>query len=138
MVPPSIRKLWSLQKSRGLDEMYDIQDIGGIGPMIALTTWPEVLRGSLWMHFIGNNGALASLINGGSSVLSTDTVVGMTWHVISKLDVIPWFDRVDTKSNPVDGLSRGDARGPWVQTELSFPGASLSDELRRAKRFSPS
>jgi hypothetical protein len=36
-----------------------------------------------------------------------------SWHMVGKLGACPWFDRVDTKSNPVDGLSRGDLQGPW-------------------------
>ena len=27
---------------------------------------------------------------------------------------------MDTKSNPVDGLSRGDMRGPWLQVERGY------------------
>ena len=49
-----------------------------------------------------------------------------------------WFDRVDTKSNPVDGLSRGKLEGDWDIVPLKFPGAELDCELRRARRLSPS
>ena len=38
-------------------------------------------------------------------------VTGLTWAKIAKINACPWFDRVDTKSNPVDGLSRGDLSG---------------------------
>ena len=29
------------------------------------------------------------------------------------LRCLPWFDRVASASNPVDGLSRGEVAGPW-------------------------
>ena len=31
------------------------------------------------------------------------------------------MDRVDTGSNPVDGLSRGDMKGPWRLTHIEVP-----------------
>ena len=41
--------------------------------------------------------------------------MGETWRKIAELDVIPYFDRVASESNPVDGLSRGRWGGPWKQ-----------------------
>jgi hypothetical protein len=137
MVPADVRKLWSSSLSSS-PELYDIQEVEAVGPLVALSTWPHVLRNSVWMHYIDNNGALSSLVKGGSSVLGTDTIVGYTWHLAAKCDALPWFDRVDTKSNPVDGLSRGDVEGPWSLVKLVFPGASLSQQLRRSRRFTPS
>ena len=46
-------------------------------------------------------------------------------------------DRVDTKSNPVDGLSRGDLRGSWDLEPLIFPGPELSAAYRRALKYAP-
>ena len=134
-VPIEIRKLWAAQRLAASGELYDIQEIEGIGPLLVLTTWPNLLRDALWIHFIDNNGALACLIKGSSSCMGTDTIVGMTWHTVSKLNVLPWFDRVDTKSNPVDGLSRKKLDGPWKIIPLHFPSRTLKFELRRAKRF---
>ena len=67
--------------------------------------------------------------------MGTDCIVGLTWKRISALNVLPWFDRVDTKSNPVDGLSRKDLRGPWRIINLTFPGHSLRAALRQGKRL---
>jgi hypothetical protein len=134
-VPLQIRKLWARQRLAASGDLYDIQEIEGIGPLLVLTTWPDILANSVWIHFIDNNGALACLVKGNSSCLGTDTIVGMTWHSISKLNTLPWFDRVDTKSNPVDGLSRKKLDGPWKIVPLRFPSASLKFELRRAQRF---
>ena len=122
-IPSCIRTLWAGQRRIHSGELYDIQEIEGIGPLLVLSTWPEVLRHSLWMHFIDNNGALSCLVKGSSSCLGTDTCV------------LPWFDRVDTKSNPVDGLSRKVLAGPWRVVPLKFPAASLKSALRDAKRY---
>ena len=115
--------------------MNDIQEIEGIGPMLVLATWPRVLRHSLWSHFLANNGALSCLVKGGSRAVGTDTLVGMTWHMVSKLSTLPWFERVDSKSNPVDGLSRKVVAGPWRLVDLVFPGGMLRREMRRAARL---
>ena len=65
----------------------------------------------------------------------TDAVVGLTWEYVAKLRVLPWFDRVDTKSNPVDGLSRGRLAGPWQIIDLRVPMRDLDRVLRRAKNI---
>ena len=78
------------------------------------------------------------MVKGGSRVSGTDTIAGMTWRKIAKINACPWFDRVDTKSNPVDGLSRGVLDGDWDIAPLVFPGAELSKAFRRAQKFAPS
>ena len=68
----------------------------------------------------------------------SDTIVGLTWQKISQTNACPWFDRVDTKSKPVDGLSRCDLQGNCELAPLEFPGAELSAAFRRARRYAPS
>ena len=65
------------------------------------------------MHFIDNVAAEYALVKGSSSIRSGDVVIGETWRRIQKLNVAPYFDRVASESNPVDGLSRGRREGPW-------------------------
>ena len=43
-------RLWA-SSCRG-NPFYDIQEVEGIGPVIALTTWPNLLRAAMWLHFI--------------------------------------------------------------------------------------
>ena len=71
------------------------------------------MKGSLWLHFIDNVASEHSLIKGSSSIASGDVVIGMTWKRIQALDIWAYFDRVASKSNPVDGLSRKKREGPW-------------------------
>ena len=57
--------------------------------------------------------------------MQQDVIVGYTWDYIARLDVLAWFDRVDSKSNPVDGLSRQDFSCRklcnWIWKHLDFP-----------------
>ena len=117
-------KVWTSGRRDPHDDYNDIQEVEGIGPLLALTTWKDLLADALWMHYIDNNGALSCLVKGGSSVSSTDVIVGLTSAKIAKINACPWFDRVDTKSNPVDGLSRGDLSGNWDLVPLDFPELS--------------
>ena len=42
----------------------------------------------------------------GSAVLSE--IIDYTWHRIAQLRCLPWFERVPSECNIVDGLSRKD------------------------------
>ena len=121
-VPDSIRALWSRQREMGGD-LYDIYEIEAVGPALVVATWPEKLRGCLWMHFIDNESALAAVIKGGSSVHSADVIAACVAEQCAALECWAWFDRVDTHANPVDGLSRGRFDGDWVFAKLRFPQA---------------
>ncbi len=52
--------------------------------------------------------------------------MGLTHEYVAKYGVIPWFDRVDSHSNPVDQLSRVKMYGPWTLMPIRFPRALLA------------
>ena len=133
-VPDEVRGLWSRQRasSSGEDEYNDIIEIEGIGPLLILHTWPWLVKDALWIHFIDNNGALGALVKGSSSVHEQDLIVGATWSLIASVRSLVWFDRVDSASNPVDGLSRKNFAGVWQWREIFFP-ASLLNQLSQYK-----
>ena len=56
-------------------------------------------------------------------MLSGELITSYTHELIAKRNVWPWFDRVDTHANPVDGLSRGRFEGDWLFAKLRFPQA---------------
>ena len=131
-VPEEVRILWDHQKN--LVRFNDIFEIAAVGPLILLENFPDLFRGSLWLHFLENAAALSNLVNGSSSVIQEDILIGATWSQVQRLQVFPWFDRVDSKSNPVDGLSRGQLDGPWKVESLAFLGSllrALRQELGR-------
>ena len=100
-----------------------------MGPLLVLWNWGWLIRDHLWIHFIDNEAALASLAKGSSSVLSGEVIVAFTHELAAKLGVWGWYDRVDTKANPVDKLSRGDNSGDWTVVRITFPG-KLIRQLR--------
>ena len=115
--------MWDRQKNLG--RFNDIFEIEAIGPVVLLENFPDVFWDSLWLHFLDNAAALSNLVNGSSSVIQGDILIGATWSQVQRLQVFPWFDRVDSKSKPVDGLSWGRLDGPWKVESIVFPGSLL-------------
>jgi hypothetical protein len=131
-VPRQIRALWAMQKERDLSlEFSDIYEIEAIGPLVVASMWPDLLRGMLWIHFIDNEGALATLVRGSSRVASGNVLMSWTWQLVVELRAWLWCDRVESDSNPVDGLSRGRMQGPWSHVETASIPAALIRELQR-------
>jgi len=121
VVPDVVRKLWGRVAGRA-PPYNDIFLIEAVGPLLVLYTFPNVVKNKLWIHFIDNTAAQSALIRGSSSVASGDQVVGLTWHRIQRLSTRPFFERVESKANPVDGLSRGRREGPWSEVHpANFP-----------------
>ena len=126
-IPREIRRYW-----QQAEEDRDIFEVEAVGPLMVLATWPRLMQGRLWMHYIDNAAAQAAFVRGSSSVQSGDLIIGTAWQLVARHRLLPWFDRVDTASNPVDGLSRGRDEGPWTNVEVGrLPGELLS-QLRRA------
>ena len=110
-VPEEVRILWDHQKNLG--RFNDIFEIEAIGPLILLENFPDLFRSSLWLHFLDNAAALSKLVNGSSSVIQGDILIGATWSQMQRLLVFQWFDRM---GNCV-GLS-GDS---WMDLRRSNP-----------------
>ena len=104
-----------------LEDARDIFQIEAVGPLLVLWNWGHMIRDHLWVDFIDNEGALAALAKGSSSVMSGEVIVGCTHELAAQYGVIGWFDRVDSASNPVDKLSRGKLDGPWKLVKIRFP-----------------
>ena len=62
-------------KSTDLEPQRHINKIEAIVPATCLCTWPNLIRGSLWLHFIDNDGALSCLVSGCSRNSSLSAVV---------------------------------------------------------------
>ena len=74
----------------------------------------------------------SSLVSGSSSTDAGDHVAGMTWEIIDQRRLRPYFDGARSKSNHVDGLSRGLLEGPWRGVErVDFP--SREPEMRASE-----
>ena len=119
----SVLVAWS--ESTEIEPQRHINKIEAVVPAICLCTWPDLIRGSLWLHFIDNDGALACLISGCSENSSLSAVVDFTWAQIPALSCWPWFERVPSECNIVDGLSRRDFStaqdNNWVRDSAQLP-----------------
>ena len=89
-LPPSVLEAWS--QSTDLEPQRHINKIEAIVPATCLCTWPNLIRGSLWLHFIDIDGALACLVSGSSKNSSLSAVVDYTWAQIPALGCWPWFE----------------------------------------------
>ena len=132
IVPDAVRALWSRTESAG--DVYDIYELEAIGPALVLHNFGFLLGDCAWFHFIDNACALSTLIKGSSSVLSADAIASYTSEGIAHKNLWTWFDRVDSKSNPVDGLSRGDATGDWELRDIVFPPDLLENLIEYLKQ----
>jgi hypothetical protein len=134
-VPVMIRNQWRI--AQGSKKFEDIFLVEALGPLLLLSAFPKTLRNCLWIHFIDNSAAEASLIRGASSSDLGDHVIGLTWSKIEKQSLWAYFDRVSSSANPVDGISRRLFQGPWEWVrQIPFPidelvsyAASFDDDL---------
>ena len=122
-LPPSVLGAWST--STEIELQRHINKIEVVVPAICLCTWPELIRGSLWLHFIDNDGALACFISGCSKNSSLSAVVDFTWAQIPIQRCWSWFERVPSECNIVDGLSRRNFSAAqdnnWVRDSAQLP-----------------
>ena len=120
-VPEMVRRFWL--NGIGEDGTFrDIFFVEALGPLILLMAFPKHLRNVLWIHFIDNEAAESSLIRGSSSVAHGDYIAGITWATIQRRGLWAYFDRVESKANPTDGISGRDFDGPWDQVHtVEFP-----------------
>ena len=124
-LPAEVRQTWTRINTAG--DHYDIFEIEAVGPALILHNWMHLFSpGALWVHYIDNDSARATLVKGSSSVLSGECITAFTHSKISEIGLWPWFDRVATDDNPVDKLSRGCMDGPWELLPVVFPPELLS------------
>ena len=119
-LPLDVRQTWSRAATAG--DHFDIFEIEAVGPALILHNWGHLFESNaLWLHFIDNESALATLVKGSSSVLSGECITAYTHAMVANLGLWPWFDRVSSADNPVDKLSRGENKGPWELVNIEFP-----------------
>ena len=136
VVPSEVREAWSRAATAG--DFYDIFEIEAIGPALVLHNFERFMSAdALWVHYIDNDAALATLIKGSSSVLSGEVITAFTHGRVAAMGLWPWFDRVASSDNPVDQLSRGQMDGPWKLLEIEVPPVLVRDlqtYLRKTER----
>ena len=96
-------------------------EIEAVGPLLVLRNCGHLIADHLWIHCTDDEGSLAALAKGSSSDMSGAVIVGFMQELVAKHGIISWFDRVDSRSDPVDGFPRGDMEGPWRLVCIRFP-----------------
>jgi hypothetical protein len=102
-VPSGLLDKWARHSANS------IAPIEGLGPLLALATWPEISE-KLWVHFIDNTSAKDSLIKGCSVNADLNEVMHATWQVVRARALHLWVEWVATKDNPIDQASRGNRK----------------------------
>ena len=120
-VPVGAMQSWTRGGARGTA----IMEIEAVGPLLAMSTWSDLFRDSLWLHFIDNEASKYSLIKGSARASESNAIMHATWNECRLRRLYPWWDRVATKDNPVDQASRGDLSDlygqHWVVDEPVLP-----------------
>ena len=102
--PLSVLVAWS--ESTDIEPQRHINKIEAIVSANCLRTWSNLIRGSLWLHFIDNDGALACLISGYSKNSSLSAFVDHTWAQIPALGLLAMVREVALGMQYVEGWSR--------------------------------
>ena len=85
-----------------------------VAPLAVLLEHPEELRGRGIFFFIDNEAAVAACIRGASRCDDVGLIVqAIQWEALN-LGCRCWFEWIDSKSNPSDGLSRDGLEDEWT------------------------
>ena len=72
------------------------------------------------IFFVDNEAACSSLIKGSTASQDVGEIAAVTHLFLCKYNVRAWFEWIDSKSNPSDGLSRLGLNDPWSQRQGWF------------------
>ena len=96
--------------------------------VVLLESFPE-LENCLWIHFVDNDSALHSFVKGSSSSVPMNELSALVHQCCAERKLFFYVQRVESKSNPADPPSRGEAmpRDPlgrgWLRRAMQFPQA---------------
>ncbi|CAK0893953.1 unnamed protein product [Prorocentrum cordatum] len=121
-VPDNVLAKWAQHASN------TIAPIEGVGPLLALATWPG-LEHRLCIHFIDNTDAMHALIKGNSVNADLNNVMHATWKIVHRRRLHLWVEYVNARDNPVDKASRGCTDDLYDQGWVWDPPGDLSHFL---------
>jgi len=85
-----------------------------VAVLTALVVAPELLNGREVVWFVDNEAALSSLIRGASRAEDVGHIAACTQLAMIEHFCTPWYEWVDSASNPADGLSRDGVKDEWT------------------------
>lgn len=112
--PRPLRRLWKLQRQFAQTSLdTDIFQNEALGPAIIFHMRGSYLQDEMWVHCIDNIAAQPCILKESSSCRSGVCIAATTSDLVAQRRCWLWCDRVESKSNPVDGLWRRQFDGPW-------------------------
>ena len=99
-VPPQLLERFAARKAY-------IFLLEAVAQLLPLLMFPDVLRGPFWA-FIDNDAARHALAKGYSGNVAANAFVSAYWCAAAAAGSAPWFERVASKANLSDAVSRGD------------------------------
>lgn len=100
--------------SRLAPRRQQIMALEAFAAVAAPWTSPELFQGRDILWFIDNESAISSLVRGSSRPEDVDNIAAMATVQALQLSFRPWYEWIDSKSNPSDGLSRAGAADEWT------------------------
>ncbi len=85
-----------------------------VAVLTALVLTPELLQGREVVWFIDNEAALSSLVRGTSRAEDVGHIAACTQLAMIAHSCSPWYEWIDSVSNPADGLSRDGVHDQWT------------------------
>jgi hypothetical protein len=111
-VPIEVVDFWQFRKQYiGQGELI-------VGPLCA-ALFADILKGRDIIWFIDNTSACSALIKGSSPVEDNSAMALIANLALFALAARPWYEYVDTKANPSDGLSRDGYRDADVAVAVA-------------------
>ena len=111
LAPDFAPPLWSSEDDP--PPVSHINAIEALGPLLILSTFPDILHHCLWVHFIDNATALSCIVNGSGSGEhighTMSSICAHFWRLAASAHVFPWLEFVPSEYNIIDGFSRGQA-----------------------------
>ena len=77
----------------------------------------DELRNQDVLFFIDNEAGCAALIRGSTTQDDVGSIVQATHWLLHSINARPWFEWVDSASNPSDGLSRDGLDDAWTRAQ---------------------
>ena len=124
VVPEAVLQAWLPRRQ----QIYPGEALCGL-----IVPWfhRALLSGCDLLWFCDNEAAASSLIRGSSSQDDVHQIAQFAQLLLCGLSCRTWFEWIDSKSNPSDGLSRDGLSDPWTATqswnihEYTFPSELL-------------
>lgn len=78
---------------------------------------PDLLEGRDLLWFVDNEAAVSALVRAASSEEDVHELAQLSRILLFRLRSRPWYEWVDSESNPSDGLSRLGLADPWSKAQ---------------------